>query len=62
LCSLKEAGDQAWFSPDPLHGVAQFAPQMREMQATQVAQLDAFTERCMQKNWLRLLQNRPNLL
>ena len=39
---MKEAGDQTWFSPDAFHGITQFAPQMRQMQATQVAQLDAF--------------------
>jgi hypothetical protein len=42
LCSLKEAGDQAWFSPNPLHGVAQCTPQMRDVEAAQIAPFDPF--------------------
>jgi hypothetical protein len=38
----KKAFDQAGFSPDPFHGVAQFHPKMRDIEAADIAQLDPF--------------------
>jgi hypothetical protein len=42
VCALEEALDEARFAPDPLHRSTEFAPQMQEMKAAQVAHLDPF--------------------
>jgi hypothetical protein len=40
--TAKEAGDEAWFAPHPFHRVAQFTPQLREMETAHIAQFDPF--------------------
>jgi hypothetical protein len=39
-CSLKKAVKHAWFSPNPFDRITQLMPQMREIQAADIAQLD----------------------
>jgi hypothetical protein len=34
--------EHAWFSADPLDGIAQFTPEMGEIEAAQIPQLDPF--------------------
>jgi hypothetical protein len=36
----KEALPQAWFAPHPCHGVAQFTPELREVEAADMAEFD----------------------
>jgi hypothetical protein len=40
--TLETAFENAWFSSHPFHGTAEFAAQVRDIEATHVAQLDAF--------------------
>jgi hypothetical protein len=40
--TLETAFEKAWFSSHPFHGTAEFAAQVWKIEATQVAQLDAF--------------------
>jgi hypothetical protein len=40
--TLETARENAWFSADPLDGVAQFTLEMGEIEAAQIPQLDPF--------------------
>jgi hypothetical protein len=38
---MKEALNDAWFTTDPLHGVTKLLPKMRNIEAAEIAELDA---------------------
>lgn|GEM_PF-1159926 len=40
--TTKEPVDEAWFAPHPFHRVAQFMPEMWDIEAAQIAQFDPF--------------------
>jgi hypothetical protein len=42
FCASKEAFDEAWFSTHPFHRIAQLMPQMWQIDAAHIAQLDPF--------------------